>query len=254
MTLEELLKSLGLDTEEGKDKASILKKEFNSKTKEVNELTKKLTKLEETGEATKGKEEKLGIIAKAFNLDIDAEDLDAMIEEVKESLVKEAGGGTTPEEIKNLKRDLTKISRERDKVNETLAGVTEQLNNEKTQRINQTKSASIRKALEANKIIKPDQMVDLFFNKVIVDEDGTTLTIKGQDGSELTINDAVADFAKENPEFVVAGAKGGVGSGFNTGNAKQAPGEVDGFMKQVLQNRTPAGAEGSKSLFEQFGQ
>lgn len=251
MTLEELLKSLGLDDEDSKDKAQILKKEFNSKTKEVNDLTKKLAKAEEESKATEGVKEKLDIVAKALNLDLEAEDLDAMIDEVKDGLVKDAGGGTTPEEVKALKRDLTKVIREKDKLDAQFKEATEQLNAEKTQRLNQTKTAAIRKALDANSILKPEQMVDLFINKVNVDEDGATMTIKSADGTELTINDYVADFAKDNPEFVLKDVKGGSGSGF--GGAGNKVDKTSDFMKEVIANRTASPGDSKQSLEATFG-
>lgn len=251
MTLEELIKSLGLDAEDMKDKAQILKKEFNSKTKEVTELTKKLTQVEEDLEAGKGIKEKLDIVSKALSLDLEAEDLDAMLDEVKDGFVKQAGGGSTPEEVKALKRDLTKVLREREKLDSQLKEVTEQLNTEKTQRINQTKTTAIRKALDSNNILKPDQMVDLFINKVNVDEDGSTMTIKSADGTELTIGDYVADFAKENPEFVLQDVKGGAGSGSNLKGSKVD--STSDFMKTVLANRTQSPNGAKETLESTFG-
>ena len=42
MTLEELTKALGLDTEDNKDKASILQKEYNAQQREVDNAKKEL--------------------------------------------------------------------------------------------------------------------------------------------------------------------------------------------------------------------
>lgn len=94
MDFDELLKALGLDTDEAKDKATILKKEYNASKKEINELNESVKKLTEGVEASKETAEKLDIVVKAFGLDISAEDFDKNIQESKDKLIKEAGGGT----------------------------------------------------------------------------------------------------------------------------------------------------------------
>lgn len=253
MTLEELAKALGIDDEENKDKFSILKKEFNSKAKEVNGLTEKLTKATEELESKKAVEDKLKIVADAFELDVEAEDLDKVIDEAKDALVKSAGGGTTPDEVKALKRDLTKATRERDKFSEQVVSLTEQLEGEKTARIGSAKRTAIQKALVDNKIIKPEQMIDLFFNKVNVDEDGSTMTMKGSDGSDLTINDAIADWAKDNPEFVISSTKGGTGSSGGSNIFHQDKQQMDDMMKSIIGNAVPSTGANNKSLSDVFG-
>ena len=252
MTLEELSKALGIDGEEEKDKFAILKKEFNSKTKEVNTLNDKLTKANEELASKKEVEDKLKIIADAFEVDANAEDLDKVIEEAKDILVKNAGGGTTPDEVKALKRDLAKATRDRDKFSDEVKSLSEQLEGEKTMRISSAKRAAIQKALVDNKIIKPEQMIDLFFGRVNVDEDGTTMTMKGSDGSELTIGDAIADWAKDNPEFVIANAKGGIGSSSGANMFQKNQSELSDLMKTVIGNAKPT-STGDKSLADMFG-
>ena len=131
MTLEELAKALGLDTDDNKDKMAVLKKEFNAKEKVTKELTKKVETLEADVEAGKSSTEKLDIVKKAFDLDMDAEDFDEMLDSVKENFAKSAGGGATPDEIKALKCDLTKATREKDKAVKELDALTTQLAEEK---------------------------------------------------------------------------------------------------------------------------
>ena len=166
MTLEELAKALGLDTEENKDKLPILKKEFNAKEKATKELTKKVETLEADVEKGKASTEKLDIVKKAFDLDMDAEDFDEMLDSVKENMAKSAGSGVTPDEIKALKRDLTKATREKDKAVKELETLNTQLTEEKNTRIKNNVRSEIRKALDTNKVIKPEQMMDLFANRI----------------------------------------------------------------------------------------
>ena len=66
---------------------------------------------------------------------MDAEDFDEMLDSVKENFAKSAGGGATPDEIKALKRDLTKATREKDKAVKELDALTTQLAEEKNIRI-----------------------------------------------------------------------------------------------------------------------
>ena len=254
MTLEELAKALGIDGEEDKEKFATLKKEFNAKTKEVNKLTETVSKMTEEAEATKEVANKLNTVVTAFGVDLDAKDFDESIENAKENIIKEAGGGATPDEIKELNRALTKAKRDADKNNETIAELTEQLGNEKTLRLNGVKRDAIHKALLHNNIIEPEQSIDLFFNRVLVDEDGSTVTMKGSDGSELSVNDAIADWAKEHPKYVERQVKGGAGSGGKGGNGSSS--EVSPFMKSLLESRKTESAGSNtegKDIVSLFG-
>ena len=260
MTLEELIKSLGLDTDENKDKASILKKEFNAKTKEVKDITKELEKSSTQLETFKDVEDKLKIVKEAFNLDLEAEDFDTAVDEAKESLSTATKVDPVDKnELKELKREKTKLTRERDNLDKQYKEVMEQLSTEKTSRINQKKSAEIRKALDTNKVLKPDQMIDLFNSKVIADDNGEVFTIKSADGSELTISDYIADWVKDNPEFVKSDLKGGTGSGplsnFNVNKdaSKTGKDNVDPIMQAVLNNANANAGVGADSMVKLFG-
>ena len=154
MDFEELLKALGLDTDEAKEKAAILKKEYNASKKEINELTENVKKLTEEAEASKATAEKLDIVVKAFDLDVGAEDFDKNIQESKDKLVKEAGGGTDPDEVKQIKLDLNRTKRELDKSSKTIEELTTQLESEKTQRLNNVKRTAIQKAVIKNNQIE----------------------------------------------------------------------------------------------------
>ena len=254
MTLEELAKALGLDTEENKDKLSILKKEYNAKANEVVKLTKKAEKLEEETAASKAVSEKFDIVKKYFGLDTDAEDFDEMLDGVKEELTKNSGGGVTPEEVKTLKRELTKATRDKDKAVKELETLNTQLAEEKKARITTSIKNEVRKALDTSKVIKADQFVDGFMTKVNVDEDGQTFTMRADDGSELSINDFITDWAKDNPEFVRSETAGGTGSGLGTKTPapKQTLGGnkgVSDFMARLIPEK---GTEPQQSFGELF--
>lgn len=260
MDIKELLKALNLEGEDNKEKADILTKEINEKQKEVNALSKKNkeleeanTKLSESSEATKAITDKFDIVVKAYGLDLEAEDFDKMLDDVKDKLVKENGGGTTPEEFKTLTRDLTKAKRELEKANTQVTELTTQLEAEKTMRIDALKRDTIKKALVDNNVLKPDMMVDMFFNKVSVDKDGSTLTMKDSAGNEISIADGIADWAKDNKEFIAKDVRGGLGSAGGTGGSADQNG-VSEFMKGVIADRgTTAKVGEGKTLGEMFG-
>lgn len=253
MDFEELLKALGLDNDESKEKAAILKKEYNASKKEINELTENVKKLTEDAEASKATAEKLDIVVKAFGLDIGAEDFDKNIQESKDKLVKDAGGGPEPEEVKQMKLDLNRTKRELDKSAKTIEELTTQLEGEKTQRLNNVKRTAIQKAVIKNNFIDPEVSIDLFINKATVDEDGVTVTMKGADGTDLPVADAIADWAKDHEGFIKKDVKGGMGSNGNNNGGGQT--EVSPFMQNLIKQQSNGGAGGqqTKSLGEMFG-
>lgn len=254
MTLEELIKALGLEGEENKEKVATITKEFNAITKLLNTANKKVKTLEDEQAKLKETSEKFDIVSKAFDLNLETEDFDKMLDDVKDKLVKEAGGGTTPEEIKILKRDFTKAQRELEKANTTVKELSDQLESEKTQRINAVKRDAIQKALVSNRIIKPEQMIDLFFGKVDVDKDGSTLTMKDAAGNEISVVDGIADWAKANPEFVQKETRGGAGSGSGANGGKKDDSGVDDFVKAMIADKNGQGGNGeTKSLGDMFG-
>lgn len=255
MDIKELLKALGLEGEENKEKADTLTKEFTAKTREINSLNKKMKTFEEEQAKLKESSDKFDIVVKAYGLDLEAEDFDKMLDDAKDKMVKEAGGGSTPEEIKIIKRDLTKAQRDLEAANSTVADLTSQLESEKTQRINAVKRDKIQKALVANKVIKPEQMIDLFFGKVEVDKDGSTLTMKDSAGNEISLDDGIADWAKENPEFVKTDTRGGLGSNGNSSFGSSGGEEMSDFMKSIIADRNSSygGTDGKQTLTDLFG-
>lgn len=252
MNLEELIKALGLDAEKEEDveKIATLKKEYNAKEKAINTLTEENTKLKEEGTASKEIIDKFNIVVKAFELDTQAEDFDKMLDDIKDGFIKQGGeGAPAPEEMKVLKRDLTKAQRELEKSNATIAELNTQLEAEKTQRINTIKKDAIQKALLANSVIKPDQFIPTFFDKVVVDEDGKTLTMKDAAGNEISVSDGIADWAKENPEFVKVDTSGGFGSNGGKGGKGNKDGISDVVQNLInAQNANKPTGEGGKSV------
>ena len=254
MTLEELTKALGLDTDENKDKAGILKKEFNAKLKDINEKTKEIESFKEAEKVAKQNADRLEIVTKAYNLDFNAKDVDAMIEESKDKLIKAAGvNDKNSEEFKATKNELTKARREITRIKEENSQLSEQLTAEKNQRINTTKRNMMHKALVNNNAIKPDMFVDMFVDKVNVDEDGKSMTMKDDVGNDISIDDAISDWAKENPELIKQNVKGGSSTG-SSGNGSDGSGEdISAFMEDIIGNNNNQNNGNGQSLTELFG-
>ena len=250
MNFDELVKALGLDVEKDEDKEKVakLKKEYNAKEKAINELTEENNKLKEDAIASKEIADKFNIVVKAFEIDTNAEDFDKHLDDIKDNFIKQGGeGAPTPEEVKILKRDLTKAQRELEKANSSVTELTTQLEAEKTQRINSIKRDAIQKALIANNVVKPDQFISNFFDKVTVDDDGKTLTMKDSAGNEISVSDGVADWAKENPEFVKIDTNGGFGSNGGKGGSNNDDG-VSEFMKSMIESQSGGNSGGNGNL------
>lgn len=252
MTLQELIQALGFTAEESQDKIDILTKEFNSYTNSLSASKKTIKKLETSQAELQDIVDKYNTVKSAFELDEEAEDFDAMLDTVKDNLMKAGGGESTPEEIKMLKRDLTKANREKEKALKQFSALTAQYNEEKSKRIKSNIRNEVSKALADNNVIKPNQMIELFTSRVKVDEDESTFTIEADDGSELSIADYISDWSKDNPEFVKAKSKGGFGSGGNGGTENKPPKtEVDNIMDSLLKNNSNNNQD-DKSLEELF--
>lgn len=254
MTLEELFKELGLNPEvdEDKPKIALLKKEFNSKDNEIKTSNKKITGLEKEIESMKDIVDKFEVTKKFFDLDVDTDDFDSMLDDIKDNIIKEAGGGVTPEDVKGLKRELSKANREKDKITKAFDELNTRLLEEKALRVKNNIRTEIRTALDRHKVIKPEQMIDLFASRVVVDNDNETFTIKGSDGSELSVADYVADWCTENPEFVLSGTKGGAGTNgsVNQGSGNTPKSDVDIMMKDIMDTFT---SNEPKDLGTMFG-
>ncbi len=256
MVLEDLLKTLELDGDDQKEKANVLAKELKERETSFNDLSKKVKELEEANikfkegaEADKAIVDKFNIAAKAFGFDLEAEDYDKMLDDVKDKLSK-GSGNVTDEDFKQVNRDLTKAKRELEKSNATIKDLTTQLEAEKITRINGLKRGSIRKELENVNALNPEMFVDLFMNKVSVDEDGKTLSMKDAAGNEISLADGIADWAKANTDLVKKSVKGGLGSNGGNGNGGNG---VSDFVKSMIANKTSDNNNGGKSLAEMFG-
>ena len=241
MTFKELCDALGLDEE----KVKILKGEYTTLEKQVNDSKKKVDKLEKEQASLNESKDKLDIVVKAFKLDMKADDFDKMLDDVKDSF---AGNVKGSEDYKELNRELTKARREFDSLKKENEKIVGELETEKANRVKSVKQSAILKELQANNVIKAEQWVNRFFAEAELDEDGVNIFMKDEAGKEISLKDGIADWAKANPEFVKVAARGGAGSGAGGGSNNK---ENEDFMNSIIGDGCDEG--GQKSLAELFG-
>ena len=253
MSIKELIKSLGIED----DKAKKLEEAVSKQEKELSEAKESNLKLKEAKDKAekeaKESSEKLNIVAKSLKLDIDAEDLDKAIDDVKDSFSNVDVKVT--EDYKELSRELTRTTRELEKSKKQLEEANATIEAEKTARTNATKNTAILEALTENKVIKADQWVSRFFGEVTIDEANGNLYMKDSSGKEISLKDSIAEWAKENPEFVKADVKGGAGTlggGTQGGTQPNGGNEVSDFMKSIIESQNKPAGDG-KSLEDLFG-
>ena len=241
MTFKELCEALGLDEE----KVKILKAEYTTLEKQVNDSKKKIDKLEKEQASLNESKDKLDIVVKACKLDMKADDFDKMLDDVKDSF---AGNVKGSEDYKELNRELTKARREFDSLKKENEKIVGELATEKANRVKSVKQSAILKELQANNVIKAEQWVNRFFAEAELDEDGVNIFMKDEAGKEIPLKDGIADWAKANPEFVKVDARGGAGSGAGGGSNNK---ENEDFMNSIIGDGGDEG--GQKSLAELFG-
>lgn len=241
MTVEELCEALGLNEEQSKK----LKAEFNALEKQVNDSKRRVEKMEKEKASLDESKEKLDIVVKAFKLDVNADDFDKMLDDVKDSFAKEVKG---TEDYKELNRELTKTKREYESLKKENEKIVGELAEEKANRVKSVKQSAILKELQDNNVIKADQWVSRFFSEAELDEDGKGIFMKDAAGREISLKDGIAEWAKANPEFVKVDSRGGAGSGAGGSSNNKAN---EDFMNSLIGDGGDGG--GQKSLAELFG-
>lgn len=240
MDIEALIKLLGLDeTQAAKFRETYKKYDDTVQTKikqSQDNLKIEKGKVVASTKELKEFKEKVEVITDAFNIDLDAEDIDKAVADAKEEIGK-TGGSVTPEEVKEMQRELTKTLRDNKKLKEKFEETSKTLIAEKGKRQDQLKRSEIKKALIKEGVIKSDQMVDLFIHKAKFDDNGEKLFITDKDGTELTVSDFIADWAKESPELVDAKLKGGAGSGAGSEKAPKEKTMEDKLLADIVASK-----------------
>ena len=184
---------------------------------EINTLNNEAKKNRIAGEQTA---EKLKNVLAGLNLE-DADDVADKAKNLKAALDTFAQGGKKPTEVA---KQITDLIAQVSKVTKQLDAMTKTAQAEKAKRLDSLKMAKAVELLSKGHAASPENMAKLLEGSIIVKDD-ESLAYNGKDG-EISLEDGVADWLKENSWAVKANGGGGSGSP-NGGNGE---GSSDPFL------------------------
>ena len=170
---------------------------------EINTLNNEAKKNRIAGEHTA---EKLKNVLAGLNLE-DADDVADKAKNLKAALDTFAQGGKKPTEVA---KQITDLTAQVNKVTKQLDAMTKTAQEEKTKRLDGMKMAKAVELLSKGHAASPENMAKLLEGNIIVKDD-ESLAYNGKDG-EISLEDGVADWLKENSWAVKANGGGGSGS------------------------------------------
>ena len=179
---------------------------------EINTLNNEAKKNRIAGEHTA---EKLKNVLAGLNLE-DADDVADKAKNLKAALDTFAQGGKKPTEVA---KQITDLTAQVNKVTKQLDAMTKTAQEEKTKRLDGMKMAKAVELLSKGHAASPENMAKLLEGSIIVKDD-ESLAYNGKDG-EISLEDGVADWLKENSWAVKANGGGGSGSP-NGGNGGES--------------------------------
>ena len=195
----------------------------NSEAQGLRTRLKQAETLTASLEALKGTH---GKVLKSLGFEDDVEDLDAALEAVVEKIKTGESAGKSKGELENqmveLRKQLTSLTKQAEKANTDNKTLTEQLSQERTKRQGSLKQTELLNLLTANKAVKPDKLAKMLMHSVEIDaENEDALLFINDTGEKVPLKDGLAKFLTDNPEFVENTQKGGSGSrGGNGGGGK----------------------------------
>ena len=180
---------------------------------EINTLNNEAEKNRVAGEHTA---EKLKNVFAGLDLE-DADDVADKAKNLKAALDTFAQGGKKPTEVA---KQITDLTAQVNKVTKQLDAMTKTAQAEKTKRLDSLKMAKAVELLSKGHAASPENMAKLLEGSIIVKDD-ESLAYNGKDG-EISLEDGVAGWLKENSWAVKANGGGGSGSP-TAGTEKEAP-------------------------------
>ena len=180
---------------------------------EINTLNNEAKKNRIAGEHTA---EKLKNVLAGLDLE-DADDVADKAKNLKAALDTFAQGGKKPTEVA---KQITDLTAQVNKVTKQLDAMTKTAQAEKTKRLDSLKMAKAVELLSKGHAASPENMAKLLEGSIIVKDD-ESLAYNGKDG-EISLEDGVAGWLKENSWAVKANGGGGSGSP-TAGTEKEAP-------------------------------
>lgn len=134
MTVEELIKALGLEAENAEKLKTFVETQSKASQAKITKLTGEVKQLKADKLAAQSVQEHLEAIADAFSVDIEAEDFDASIDAAKEELLRGKEGAESAQEAAQLKRDFAKLQRDHKKLQTTYETMEKSLGEERGRR------------------------------------------------------------------------------------------------------------------------
>lgn len=244
MGIEELIKALGLEGEAAeKLRTFVTDRDKASKTK-LDKVTEKLTAAETEKKMAEAEKQKLMGLAKKIGFDVTAEDFDSAVDAAIEDL-KKASGNPTPEELSKLKKEISTLRKDHEKLSEEKTKADQMYGDIKGKYHGGLIKSALQNELAKANVNSPDFYAEALSGKVRVNDDDT-LTYIGKDGAEMEIADGVAVLVKDHPDFVANTQNGGVGSAKGNG-ANGAKNGIDPLIQKMIDGNKTSG-EASKTL------
>jgi len=222
MTLEELLAALG-KLPEGQKLVDGLKEIIAAKDMEIKTKGKAAKDAQTTLKDVQAKEkaatERLTTVLEHFEIDGDAEDMEEAIEAAKTKLKTAKEGGASAPEVTQLQKELSKLQRDFKKLQTTNADTEKLFQEERTKRYKSLKEQVVISEMVKNNIENPELYLNNIIDNVEVGDDDS-LIFKNSNAEELSIADAVKEFATKYPRIVVNNQTPGANSGGVDGGKK----------------------------------
>ncbi len=171
---------------------------------EINKLNNEAKNHRTAGEQT---DKKLKDILAGLGL-VDGDDVVEKAKGIKETLDAIEQNGKKPDEVAKTIATLTK---QVDTVTKQLNEMTKTASDEKAKRLNGVKLAKAVELLTKGNAASPQNMAKLLEGNITVKDD-ESMVFTGSDGKEISVEDGVSAWLKENSWAVKANGNGGSGS------------------------------------------
>jgi len=222
-TITKLLEGNDKKAEILEDVKNTIKEDVDAKEKELNDTHKKeLSKRNSENKSLRDRVKKMEKLTEDLELDIEDDDFDEKLQEIKDKLEKLGkDGGTdarnTPE-YKALEKKIKKLEEKSESDDKEKAKLKKERQQSKARK-------DILAQLKENKVLKAreEDLADLLMIKVKFDEDGNaTLNI---DGEEHDFKEGIKKWIEPRAEFIENGQNpgGGSGKGGGTGVPNKKP-------------------------------
>lgn len=233
MTIDELIKALGLD----EANAAVLRKFVATQEKTITDKAAdiKVLKAQTKGDAGKIKtlQERVEKFQDALGIDADVEDIE---ESIKSVMKEKTADPALQKQITNLKEKLRVKDEEH---NSTLS-------EERGKRFDGMKRTALLEALGKNNADDPNLLVDMLIGKIVVNEDDESLAFNDDKNSK--IDDYVKEFLTAHPKLIANIQKPGAGSLLGANGGASNDNESTEYAKKLAESGNSNSTENAKAL------